>query len=272
MKSNVLLEGDIGTGKTRSLITLLPEYLDERGEVQRGAGLTTCLISMEPGAEATLGPNLCGGGNRTPIHIHYLPPANVTWDTMQLWVKLAHTLTSKQLTDVQDPGRPQYMQFLELFAVCRDFICDRCSKSFGDAGEWDDSYAISLDGLTGLTKAVTFSTVGSRFYLSLPDIGSIQSQIEGFMDLFWGGTKCTAILLAHVEREVSPLTGLSTLTTATIGQKLAPKLARKPDEVIVTEVTDRGYFWNTEELGRGLKRRRLPLSSTLPPDFSQLFR
>jgi hypothetical protein len=119
---------------------------------------------------------------------------------------------------------------------------------------------------------VIFSTVGSRPFLSLPEIGGIQQQIEGFMDLAWGGTRCTSVLLAHIERETSPLTGLSTLTTATIGQKLAPKLARKPDEIIVAECIDGKYVWNTEEAGRGLKRRRLPLSASLAPDFSQLFK
>lgn len=273
MKSNVLLEGDVGTGKTRALITLLPEYLDERNEVHKGAGLHTCLISMEPGAEATLGPNLCGGDNRTPIHLHYLPPANVSWDVMAQWAKFAHQFTVEQLIKTQDPGRAQYMQFLELFAVCRDFICDRCGQSFGDVGEWDDSHAIALDGLTGMTKMVKFSTIGARPFVSLPEIGAIQNQIEGFMDLAWGGTKCTSVLLAHIEREVSPLTGMSTLTTATIGQKLAPRLAQKPDEIIVSEfTTDHRFVWNNEEVGRGLKRRRLPLSSTLSPDFAQLFK
>lgn len=192
---------------------------------------------------------------------------------MAKWAQLAHTYTVEQLIKTQDPGRMQYMQFLELFAVCRDFVCDRCKKSFGDVGEWGDDRAYALDGLTGLTKMARFNCVGSRPFLSLPEYGEIQALIEGFMDLAWGGTNCTTVLLAHVERETSPLTGQSILTTSTIGQKLAPRLAQKPDEVIVAEVTqDHRFVWNNEEVGRGLKRRRLPLSSTLAPDFSQLFK
>jgi hypothetical protein len=273
VKSNVLLEGDIGTGKTTALRTLLPEYLDERGTAHRGAGLETFIISMEPGVEAALGPNLCGPGAPNPaIHTHYQPPAAVDWSIMRKWAQVMHVSTIEAAIKTVDPGRSSYTQFLDLFSTCADFVCDRCGESFGDVGEWDESRAICFDGLTGLTRMVIFSTVGSRPFLSLPEIGGIQQQIEGFMDLAWGGTRCTSVLLAHIERETSPLTGLSTLTTATIGQKLAPKLARKPDEIIVAECIDDKYIWNTEEAGRGLKHRRLPLSSSLAPDFAQLFR
>jgi hypothetical protein len=273
VKSNILLQGDIGTGKTRSLITLLPEYIDEHGKTQRGAGLSTvALISMEPGAEATLGPNLCGGDVSPGIHLHYHPPASVGWEVQRRWAQVMHTSSIEQAIRTVDPGRAQYTQFLDLFGICAEFVCDRCGEVLGDVGTWDASHAICLDGLTGLTKMATFSTAGSRPFLSLPEYGGIQAQIEGFMDLAWSGTTCTCILLAHIEREVSPLTGLSTLTTSTIGQKLAPKLAKKPDEIIIAEQVDGRFVWNTEELGRGLKRRRLPLSTSLPPDFSQLFR
>lgn len=272
MKANILLQGDVGTGKTSSIRTLLPEYFDSAGNTKRGAGLRTFVISMEPGIEAALGPNLCGGDVRDGIHSHYHPPAAVEWSIMRKWAAIMHASSIEQAIKTVDPGRQSYTQFLDLFDTCAAFVCDICGENFGDVGEWDDSRAIAFDGLTGLTRMVTFSTVGSRPFLSLPEYGGIQSQIEGFMDLAWSGTRCTSILLAHIEREVSPLTGMSTLTTSTIGQKLAPKLAKKPDEIIVTECVDGKYVWNTEEAGRGLKRRRLPLSTSLVPDFSQLFK
>ncbi len=272
MKTNILLQGDIGTGKTTALRTLLPEWLDDRGAAHRGAGLEVFVVSMEPGIEAALERNLCGGDLTPAIHHHYHPPANVDWATMRKWAQVMHVASIEQAIKTTDPGRQQYTQFLDLFGICADFTCDRCGQSFGDVGEWSPDRAICLDGLTGLTKMAIFSTVGSRPFISLPEIGGIQALIEGFMDLVWGGTKCTAILLAHIEREISPLTGMSTLTTRTIGNKLAPKLAAKPDEIIVAECVDGKYTWNTEEAGRGLKRRRLPLSTSLTPDFAQLFR
>ncbi len=281
MKANILLQGDIGTGKTTALRTLLPEWVDEHGKVHAGAGLTPFVISMEPGIEAALGPNLCGGDGDTEglrrlkssrIHYHYHPPANVDWSTMRKWAQVMHISTIEVAIKTQDPGRSQYTQFLDLFGICSAFTCDACGEDFGDVGEWGEDRAICFDGLTSLTKMAIFSNVGSRFYLSWPEVGGVQGLIEGFMDLVWGGTKCTAILLAHIEREVSPLTGLSTLATSTIGNKLAPKLAKKPDEIIVTECVEGKFVWNTEEAGRGLKRRRLPLSTSLAPDFAQLFR
>lgn len=273
MKSNVLLEGEVGTGKTRALITLLPEYIDERGKTQRGAGLHPFLISMEPGAEATLGPNLCGtpGAPSPAIHLHYIAPAKIDWQTISNYVRLANTVPLDALLKQTDPARNQYRQFMELFSVCQDFVCDNCGESFGDVGEWGEDRAAALDGLTGLTTAAVQNLVGGKPIRSLPEIGTIMEFIEGFMKLWWGNTRCTAILLAHVDREVSPLTGQSIITAHTIGQKLAPRLVKMPDEVIVAQRSDDTYTWSTAAHGIELKRRRLPRADDLAPDFAQLF-
>lgn len=274
MKANVLIEGDIGTGKTTSLRTLLLEYIDEHGKVRKGAGLEAFIIPMEPGIEAALGPNLCGsaGAPSPAIHYHYIPPANVPWQTVSHYVKLANTIPLDALLKQVDPNRSQYRQFMELFSVCQDFVCDACGESFGDVGEWDDNRAIALDGLTSLTTAAIQNLVGAKPIRSLPEIGTIMDFIEGFMRLFWGNTKCTAILLAHIDREISPLTGQSVITAHTIGQKLAPRLTKMPDEVIVAQREGGTYTWSTQAHGIELKRRRLPLADDLAPDFTQLFK
>src|SRR5258706_6803197 len=110
MKSNWLVQGDIGTGKTRSLITLLPTYIDERGEEHEGAGQEVFLISMEPGAEATLGRNLCGAtraGDHV-IHQHFIPATNVPWETLGAYITLANSLPMKTLIEIPDPIKRLY--------------------------------------------------------------------------------------------------------------------------------------------------------------------
>jgi hypothetical protein len=274
MKSNILLSGEIGTGKTRSLITLLPEYIDERGAVHTGAGLHPFVISIEPGIEATLGRNLCGSPSAPSpcIHYHYLKPLAVDWETMRKFTLLANTLDIDALTKMQDPARNKYTQMLDLYSICSNFTCTACGEEFGPIDKWDEDHAVALDGLTGATTIARRTICGGSPFLSLPKIGGIQGLLEGFFDLWWGGTLCTAILLAHLERETDPLTGQSRLALSTIGQKLAPRLTKKPDEVITARRTSRGYVWDTAEDDMELKTRRLPRSPNLPPDFSQLFR
>lgn len=298
-KANVLVMGEINTGKTRSLMTLLPEYTDELGKIHKGAGLETFIISLEPGLDATLGPNLCNAGvpsapadadgkeidepegfaaigSHSPsapkAHWHYLPPRAADWNDIRNFAKLANSLNTEQLVRIDDPRRNRYTEFLDLFSICNDFVCHGCGTSFGDVSEWDASRAIALDSLTGLTTIARTCFCGASPFLSLPKIGGIQGLIEAFLDLFWGNTRCTAILTAHIEREISPLTGMSQLALSTIGQKLAPKLTKKPDEGLLAQREGRRYTWSNIEPQMELKRRRLPASAELPPDFSLLFK
>lgn len=268
MKSNVLLMGEIGAGKTTALRTLLPEYIDDTGTVQRGAGLETFLLAMEPGWEATLGSQTCAMG----FHVHYLPPAQVGWDVVQKYVTLAHTMSIDALLKVSDPGRSHYTQFMQLFNTCKDFTCDRCGDSFGDVSEWDEGRAICGDGLTSLTTMALQAIVGGKPIKSLPEYGTTMEFIEAFFKLYWGNTRCTAVFTAHIDREVNPVTGLSSITAHTIGQKLAPKLVKIPDEVIIAKHERGGYRWSTVDDTYVLKHRRLPESDNLPPTFAQLFK
>jgi|SRR5579872_5608 len=275
MKSNVIIQGDIGTGKTRSLITLLPTYIDERGKEHEGVGLERVgVISMEPGGEATLGRNLCGAPNAHShvIHQKFIPAVDVPWETLAQYVELANRLPLKTLLETTDPQKNRYRQFVELYSTCADYVCDHCGESFGHIDGWTDKMAIGIDALTGLTRAAIQNLVGGKPIRSLPEIGTIMEFIESFLDKFWSSTKCSAILLAHIDREQSPLTGMSTLTIHTIGQKLAPKIVKKPDEVITSYVADGTYLWSTEPTGTEVqKRRRLPLSSRIPADFREVF-
>jgi hypothetical protein len=106
--------------------------------------------------------------------------------------------------------------------------------------------AIGLDSLTGLTTVARQLVVGGKPILSRPEYNPIMNMIENFCMLFWGKTACWAIITAHIDREVSPLTGQTSITAHTIGQKLAPRLVKMPDEIILSEVDDRGRVtWST---------------------------
>lgn len=273
MKANILLQGDIGSGKTTSFRTLLQAYIDERGEMVSGLGLErVAVITLEPGIEASLGPNLCTSKDLPAgIHIHNIPPLDIDWPVIRKYAMLLNTMSLDKVLETTDPDKGKYRQFLELFDSLADFTCDLCGENLGDVAEWSDNMAIGLDSLTGLTTVARQLVVGGKPILSRPEYNPVMNMIENFLMLFWGKTKCWAILTAHIDREVSPLTGATSITAHTIGQKLAPRLVKMPDEIIMSSVDDRGRIsWANVTPGAVTKRRRLPRSTDMEPTFALL--
>lgn len=270
--SNVLIQGDIGVGKTRSLITLLPEYTDEHGEVRRGAGQHVRLCSLEPGAEATLGANLCRSPTDFGIHVRYIQPIALDWPDFRKFVQVLNTMPTDKAIEIQDPNRRKCTQLLELIDTLNNFTCDRCGGTFGDAAEWGDDVSLAIDGLTGLTTIARHLCVGLKPILSKVDYQPIMGAVESFLQLFWGATKCNAILLSHVDREVSPISGMTSITVHTLGQKLAPRIVKMPDEVITATFDEGRFAWNTELPGQVVKCRALPRGLNLDADFTTLIK
>lgn len=274
MKSNVLIEGDICTGKTTSFRTLLPEYLveDAKGKLQteEGYGLSRVgIVSLEPNIESALGPNLCSGKLDVGIHVHNIPPLDVDWAVIRKYAVLLNTMSLDKVLETTDPDKSKYRQFLDVFDTLADFTCDLCGENFGPVDEWTSDMAIGLDSLTGLTTVARQLVVGGKPILSRPEYNPVMNMIENMLMLFWGKTQCWAILTAHIDREVSPLTGQTSVTAHTIGQKLAPRIVKMPDEIILSEVDERGKItWSTVTPGTITKRRRLPRASGLEPSFS----
>lgn len=272
MKANILLQGDIGTGKTTSFRTLLPSYTDESDIRHTGLGLNrVAVITLEPGIEASLGPNLCTQQAHVGIHVHNIPPLDIDWGVIRKYAVLLNTLSLTKVLETNDPDKGKYRQFLEIFDALADFTCDLCGENLGDVAEWDENAAICLDSLTGLTTVARQLVVGGKPILSQPEYNPVMNMIENFMMLFWGKTKCWAILTAHIDREVEPLTGATSVTVHTIGQKLAPRLVKMPDEIIMSSVDDRGRIsWANVTPGVVTKRRRLPRSTDMEPTFALL--
>ena len=259
MKVNVMVQGEIGTGKTYCLRTLPHCELD------------TFVISLEPGLEATLGDYICGAGG--PIHYTYIKPTEVSWEALRRYTTLASTLTLANLIKVQDQARAKYDQYQRTLNASENFRCDGCNVSFGDVASWDDSRVLVIDGLSGLTKAAKQMILGARPVIDRAEYQPIQGYIEHYLDCIWSGTRCSTVLIAHLDRRIDELSNISQLTIDTAGPALVRRLVRKPDEIITTERNEKGdYWWDTTwKLNTITKHRRLPESDRLPPDFAQLF-
>ena len=252
MKTNALIRGPVGTGKTHSLRTL------------RDCGISTRLISMEPGVEDVLGDMPC-----PELHWRYIRPLSLNWKEVTSFIKRMNIMGVGALADSADPNRGKYTQFLEVFYACQHFVCDRCGEDLGCADDWDETSTLAMDGLTGLCKLCMQTLVGAQPFVSLPTYKAGQEAVMSLMNMCLP-LACSFILIAHVDRELDSATGKVIQTVAGIGNKLAPQLVKAFSEVIETRREGSTFFWSTDEAET--KGRRLPFSSKIPPSFTQIFK
>lgn len=263
-RTNTLLMGPVCTGKSYSLRTLLADYHDPAGKLQHGVGRTVLVVSLEPGFEDSLGDCTCEQG----MHVHYIAPLDVDWDTLADLAKRVQAATDIQ--KIIDPNKRDYTQFLDTYSCLARFQCDRCGHDFGPVDKLDESYAVALDGLTGLSRAAMQFSVGLKPSKTWPEFDAVGQQVENML------RKCVSIkasfvLIAHIDREPDPLGGLK-LTMHTIGNKLAPRLTKDLfSEIVYTRRDDRGRFWwSTTEDNMDLKARKLPFSEAIEPSFEKI--
>lgn len=258
MKANILLLGPSGTGKTYSLRTLAPHR-------------KSLVIATEPGVENILGASSKGGDLHGQMHWHYIPPARATWERMLDNASKINTFGMDVLQKMQGLGKQDYQQFMELLNSCADFKCDICHESFGPIDDLGEEYAVVVDGLSGVSIMGMNLVTGAKPIKTMPEWGVAMDNIENLVIKWTTGLQCSFILTAHVEREIDEISGGTTKTVSTLGRKLAPKIPRFFDEVVLTVREAKEFSWSTAELNTDLKSRILPLGDGLRPDFGQIF-
>lgn len=265
MKTNSLLLGPVATGKSYCLRTLLRSYPNESDKRESGVGLTLLHLGLEPGFEDSLAPCACDDG----YHFRYIKPLDADWDDLEDMATRILNSTG-DITKIVDPNKRNYTQFLQVYSVLQKFVCDRCGHDFGAVDKLDDSYAVAMDGLTGLSTMAMHLTVGLKPAKSWPEFDASGQQVENIL------RKCVSIdasfiLIAHMDREIDP-TGGSKLTMHTIGNKLAHRLTKDLfSEIVYTHRDSKGAFWwSTTENDMDLKARRLPFKDNIEPSFTMI--
>jgi hypothetical protein len=251
-KTNVLLSGPIGTGKTSALRTI-PE-----------CGHRLFVLALEPGLDKIL-------THSANCHWHYVAPATTDWDTMSRNADLVNKMSNDQLQKMKGMSNMGYRQFIEVLDTCAGFHCDICGEDFGAIDKDlrpDDVFAV--DGLSGLSIMSMDLVVGAKPVKTQPDWGVAMDQIERIVNKWCSDTKCSFVLTSHIDREYDEITGGTKIMVSTLGRKLAPRIPRFFDEVVGCVRRADKFYWSTIEDGYDLKSRRLPLADAIAPDFRQL--
>ena len=256
---NVLLMGEAGTGKTRSIATLVE------------TGIDVFYLSIEQGIESLF---RYWTEQKKPI------PKNLHWKKIEApkasFSELAavalkvNTLSYEGLGKQIDLNRHLHNLFILVNETFFNFV-DQDGVSWGDVATWGPDRAIVVDGLTGLSRAAMSLVVGGKAIKNPGDYGIAQGQLEGYLRLVCDHCKCWFVLLAHVEKEIDPVQGGMKVTVASIGQKLPPLIPPMFGDVIYATRDGTRWTWNTTTIGVVTKARNLPWAEGMVPTFQVIY-
>jgi hypothetical protein len=201
----------------------------------------------------------------------YVSPSPTSWDSLLQSAKIVNTMSLKDIADMRTGiAKPDGKQWIKLIESIASFRSERTGETLGDATEWGPDCCFAIDGLTGVSTMSRNLTVGLKPNPAPGEWGVMQSNILELMRKLASDCKCFFMLIAHVERETSELTGMSNITVSTLGAKLAPKLPPLFTNVVYAKRLHDKFFWSTADSGVDTKSGDLPLSDSLPPDFSSI--
>lgn len=253
----ILLVGDSGTGKTHVTRTLID------------AGIQPIALATENGFRA-LAPCLdpacevCKANrNAPPIPYRYIPPAG-SIDTLIEQAENVMTKTQQQLALMRDDKRKaDYFQYAEVLKAVKEFKDDQ-GRNWGSITSWGTDRALVFDGLTATGTMAMDMFVGRRPLYDKPDYQIAQRNLLNFMVFLTHQVRTHVIVLAHVGRGEDSLEGRNKITVSTVGQKLAPELPSKFDDMIHADREGRTFKWTTIATGAVAKARSLPYGEYKP--------
>lgn len=254
----VMLLGDIGSGKTHSIISALKAGLEVFVIITENTGVETLIdackkerVSMER------------------LHWRRCTPTQQGWDVMKAQAKLTNNNSVGELQKMETGlDRFKYPGFMKLLEACEDFVCDRTKEHFGDVMTWGDNRLLALDSMSGLSEITSSHITGHRITMTQPEFGVVQNHIYQLCNTLCG-LNCYFLLTGHIEMESDEAKGITKFMVSTVGRKLAPKLPRVFSEVVYAKVDNGKYLWSTDDSKVITKNRALP-RGVFPADFKVL--
>lgn len=251
--TKTLLMGATGSGKTHCIRTLID------------AGITPFVLFTENGMRTL------ADVPKDKLHWHYVAPAAAGFTEMIDSAKKVNSMSMKSLSGLEGINKNKYGQFIEVLNTLANFKCDRTGEEFGAVDSWGTDRAIVIDSLSGLNQMAMDLVVGSKPTKAMSDWMIAMDNLERLITQLCTGIGTHFVLISHLEREQDEITGAVRVMTSTLGRKLAPKLPRNFDDVVLA-TTGKGndFVWSTVSSQADLKNRNLPRSDSLAPSFVQL--
>lgn len=250
-----LLLGGTGAGKTYSLGRLAE------------LGFNVRILFTEPGQE-TVSKYFSDKGKPVPPNVawHYIKPMSPSWDAMLNMAKKINTLSFKAMSEVTDPNRSQYDEFLDILGTCARFVDDRSGEVLGPIDEWGTDTVFAIDSLSGLSIAAKNLVTGAKPVVAPGEWGTAMDNLERFI-INLCMQHCHVVLIGHLERETDEVSGAITNMASTLGKKLAPKIPRFFSDVVMSRREGTQFSWSTDQVNTDLKARNLPIQGKILDGF-----
>lgn len=266
---SVILEGEMGTGKTHSARTLL---MDANGGF-KGPSMSgiekLIVLTNESGVEDVLGDIPKG-----KLAWRFIPASEGSFDGL---IEMARQVNTLHLDVIQKAGginRHLYPQFQNVLGACNNLVDDRTGEQLGPVFKFPQNWCLWYESISALSEIARNCAIGDKPFMELRDYQVVQTMCRKFLNHLVFSTKCLFVATAHLEREHNENTGLSELMVSTVGRKLAPILPRFFSDVIITGRVDQPgtpkFTWATQVPGARTKTRNLPWAAELQPDFRPL--
>lgn len=256
---SVLLLGAPGTGKTYATASLLE------------LGLKTFVIITEPtGLDSLL--NACAERKLPLDNLHWVvhTPARGNFDGLLNIARLTSVGTFESLAKLPPQGERNKAQFMQLLSSCKNFVCQRDGKSYGDVSQLGPDCAVVLDSLSGLNTMAMDLVIGDKPSAHQGEWGVAMNLVEKLLLNLTSALKALFVLTAHIEREVDEITGAQRVMASALGRKLAPKIPRFFSEVVLARRLGEQYYWSNADQQTDLKRRSLPTGEKLAPSYAPI--
>jgi hypothetical protein len=256
----VLIFGPPGSGKTWSLYTLLKAGISVRA-----------LFTESGGHESAL--NACAKNNvpTDNLHWHYISQANIPWSSFMGVAQIANTQTFEMIANMKmGIEKERTNNIMSLLRCFENYKCDRTGKVFGDVCKWGPDECLWMDGLSGMNDLVMQNTVGLKPNPAPGEWNIAMSFEQNLIKKLAGDMQAWFVLIAHVDKVQSEVTGIPLISPAAIGAKLGPKLGKDFSEVIYSKRVGSNFLWSVSESQTDVKNRNLPISDKLLPDFTPI--
>lgn len=271
---SVILEGEVGSGKTASLKTLL---LDANGKFIGPAmsGIEkVVMINHEGGFEDVLGDVPKG-----KLAWVSLPVSEGSFDALIAMVRTINTQHPDVIQKMGGINKHLYQEFDKLLGICNNFVDQRTGDKLGPVFNFPQNWCLWYESISALSEIAKNNAIGDKPFMELRDYQMVQNPVRKFLNHLVFNTKCLFVATAHLEPEVNEVTNQIQLTVSTVGRKLGPLLPRFFSDVIVTERIDEigtnqqytsKFLWHTVKPGVRTKTRNLPWAANMAPDFRPL--
>lgn len=260
----ILLMGPPGSGKTHATTTLAK------------TGQRVVHLLLEPGGLPVL-QKAYGPDVPSNVHWHQLDVPGASLDELDA---LAMAMNTRDGDDFarwkpDQKYRGKHDGITRIQKALRAFPSQQ-GKLLESAESWGPDTTLVIDSLTALCDLVWNQSYGGRTAIEPGDY----TKSQGYLDVFFGticqSWKCNLVVTAHVEprAKVSTVSKESEmkLFPVLIGGKMRAMFGKYFSEVILAKRLGAKWYWDTQAGDADVKCRELSASSTLEPDFAQLFK